>query len=75
MGNFKLIQASGVLPSPARVNEPTRGPLRVGAVQTRFHQDPDEHKAVLAEGIEAAAAAGARPSYWQATVQSWLMNR
>ena len=60
MSNFKLIQASGVLPSPARVNEPTRGPLRVGAVQTRFHQDPDEHKAVLAEGIEAAAAAGAK---------------
>ena len=60
MGNFKLIQASGVLPSPARVNEPTREPLRVGAVQTRFHEDPDEHKAVLAEGIEAAAAAGAK---------------
>ena len=60
MGNFKLIQASGVLPSPARVNEPTREPLRVGAVQTRFHQDPDEHKAVLADGIEAAAAAGAK---------------
>ena len=60
MSNFKLIQASGVLPSPARVNEPTREPLRVGAVQTRFHQDPDEHKAVLADGIEAAAAAGAK---------------
>ena len=60
MGNFKLIQASGVLPSPARVNEPTREPLRVGAVQTRFHEDPAEHKAVLAEGIEAAAAAGAQ---------------
>ena len=60
MSNFKLIQASGVLPSPARVNEPTREPLRVGAVQTRFHKDPDEHKAVLAEGIEAAAAAGAK---------------
>ena len=60
MSNFKLIQASGVLPSPARVNAPTREPLRVGAVQTRFHEDPDEHKAVLAEGIEAAAAAGAK---------------
>ena len=60
MSNFKLIQASGVLPSPARVNAPTREPLRVGAVQTRFHEDPDQHKAVLAEGIEAAAAAGAK---------------
>ena len=60
MSNFKLLQTSGVLPSPARVNEPTREPLRVGAVQTRFHQDPDEHKAVLADGIEAAAAAGAK---------------
>lgn len=60
MSNFKLLQTSGVLPSPARVNEPTHEPLRVGAVQTRFHEDPAEHKAVLAEGIEAAAAAGAK---------------
>ena len=60
MSNFKLIQTSGVLPSPARVNEPTREPLRVGAVQTRFHEDPAEHKAALAEGIEVAAAAGAK---------------
>ncbi len=60
MSKFKLIQAAGVLPSPARVNPPTRKPLRIGAVQTRFHDDPEEHRAVLAEGIEAAAAAGAK---------------
>ena len=60
MSNFRLIEAGAVLPSPARVNQSTREPLRVGAVQTRFHDDPEEHKAVLAEGIEVAAAAGAR---------------
>jgi len=60
MSNFKLVQASAVLPSPARVNEPTREPLRIAGVQTCFHADADEHKAVIAEGIEIAAAAGAK---------------
>ncbi|MSX02220.1 MAG: hydrolase [Actinobacteria bacterium] len=60
MSNFRLIDAGPVLPSPARVKEPVRKPLRIGAVQTRFHDDPEEHKALLAEGIEMAAAAGAR---------------
>jgi len=47
-------------PSHARVHPPTRLPLRVGAVQQRWHQDPDEHRAALAEGIKTAAAHGAR---------------
>lgn len=46
--------------SPARVDPPTRPPLRVGAVQHRWHPDPDEHRAGLAEGIAIAAGAGAR---------------
>jgi N-carbamoylputrescine amidase len=47
-------------PSPARVREPTRPPLRVGAVQHRWHADPAEHEEALAEGIRLAAAEGAR---------------
>ena len=47
------------LPSPARARAPERGVWRVGAVQHRWHPDPDEHRAALAEGVRAAAAAGA----------------
>jgi N-carbamoylputrescine amidase len=47
-------------PSFARVNEPTRPPLRVAAVQHRWHPDPHEHEAALAEGINLAADHGAR---------------
>jgi N-carbamoylputrescine amidase len=45
--------------SPARTRPPVRTPLRVGAVQHRWHPDPAEHRAALAEGIAAAAAEGA----------------
>jgi N-carbamoylputrescine amidase len=61
------------LPSLARVRtaDPTgpdgtdassadRPVLTVGAVQTRWHADPDEHAAVLTDGIVQAAAAGAQ---------------
>src|SRR5689334_14798322 len=47
-------------PSYARVEEPTRPPLRVGAVQHRWHPDPDEHQAALGEGIALAAEQGAK---------------
>lgn len=47
------------LPSPARTRDTDRPPLVVGLVQTRWHEDADEHAAVLADGIAAAAAAGA----------------
>src|SRR5690349_8180358 len=46
-------------PSYARVREPSRPPLRVGAVQHRWHPDPAEHEAALAEGIRLAADQGA----------------
>src|SRR3954451_19147885 len=46
-------------PSLARVEETTRPPLRVGAVQHCWHPDPDEHEATLAEGIRLAAGEGA----------------
>jgi N-carbamoylputrescine amidase len=34
--------------------------LRIGAVQERWHPDPDAHRAALCRGIAMAAAAGAR---------------
>ncbi|HEY8584221.1 MAG TPA: carbon-nitrogen hydrolase [Capillimicrobium sp.] len=54
-----LLTAYDVPRSPARVHEPTRAPLRVGAVQHRWHPDPDEHQEALAEGIRTAAGEGA----------------
>ncbi|HUB72706.1 MAG TPA: nitrilase-related carbon-nitrogen hydrolase, partial [Solirubrobacteraceae bacterium] len=46
--------------SPARVSAPQREPFRIGAVQERWHPDPDEHEAALEAGIRRAAGAGAR---------------
>ncbi|MEV0896150.1 nitrilase-related carbon-nitrogen hydrolase [Actinoplanes sp. NPDC049802] len=51
---------SAVLGSPARVEEPSRPPLRVGLVQHRWRADAAELRRVLAGGIAAAAGAGAR---------------
>jgi N-carbamoylputrescine amidase len=48
------------LPSPARVDEPTREPFRLGAVQQRWHSDPAEHLAALREGAVVAADLGAQ---------------
>jgi N-carbamoylputrescine amidase len=56
----ELITALDPPDSPARVHPPEREPLRVGLVQHRWHPDPDEHRAALAEGIRMAAAEGAR---------------
>jgi N-carbamoylputrescine amidase len=56
----RLITALGdPPPSYARVEESARAPLRVGAVQHRWHPDPDEHRAALAEGVRVAAEEGA----------------
>jgi N-carbamoylputrescine amidase len=56
---IKLIVADGPLPSLARTREPEREPLRVAAVQHRWHADPGEHEGALASGIRMAADAGA----------------
>ncbi len=57
---LKLITAVGAPPeSFARVSEPRRPPLRVGAVQHRWHPDPGEHRAALAGGVAMAAGEGA----------------
>jgi N-carbamoylputrescine amidase len=46
--------------SLARVHDPDRPPIRVGLVQHRWHADPGEHRAALAEGVHLAASEGAR---------------
>ena len=61
MSDLKLITAIGATPpSFARVEEPTRPPLRVGLVQHRWHPEPDEHRAALGEGVRLAADQGAK---------------
>ncbi len=57
---MELITALDPPDSPARVHPREREPLRVGLVQQRWHPDPDEHRAALAEGIRMAAGEGAR---------------
>jgi N-carbamoylputrescine amidase len=60
VSELKLITALGdAPPSLARVEESARPPLRVGVVQQRWHPDPDEHRAALAEGVQVAADEGA----------------
>lgn len=47
-------------PSLSRVKLAEREPLRVALVQTKWHEEPSVHEAVLAEGIAQAAEAGAK---------------
>ena len=60
MSEISLIVAPATPASPARKRPPRRAPLRIGAVQQRWHPDPEEHEAALASGIRLAAGAGAR---------------
>ncbi|BEL03249.1 hydrolase [Actinoplanes sichuanensis] len=55
---MELIRSAGY-DSPARVDEPTRPPLRVGLVQHHWRPDPAELREVLLGGIAQAADAGA----------------
>ena len=57
-----------VAASPAslsRVKPAIREPLRVGLVQTRWHEDAAQHAAALLEGIRMAAEAGAKIVFLQ----------
>jgi N-carbamoylputrescine amidase len=57
---IRLISSAGNVPeSPARVDVARRTPFRIGAVQHRWHPDPAEHEAALAEGVRVAADEGA----------------
>ena len=53
---MKVLRASAILPSPARVTAGSRPPFRIAAVQHRWHPDPAEHRAALGEGVALAAA-------------------
>jgi N-carbamoylputrescine amidase len=55
-----VVVAPRILASPARTRLSERGFYRLGLVQERWHADPDEHRAALAEGIRIAAEHGAR---------------
>jgi N-carbamoylputrescine amidase len=59
MGAIRLITAPAQL-SPARKRPPRRAPLRIGAVQERWHRDPEEHEAALEAGVRLAAGEGAQ---------------
>jgi N-carbamoylputrescine amidase len=51
--------------SLSRVKEPTRKPLRVALVQTKWHSDESNHESVLLDGIAQAAASGAKIVFLQ----------
>jgi N-carbamoylputrescine amidase len=57
---IRLIRASEPPESLARKRPPERPPFRIAAVQHRWHPEPDEHEAALAEGIRMAAGEGAK---------------
>jgi N-carbamoylputrescine amidase len=60
MSDLTLIKAIETTNSPARTTPAIREPFRIGAVQERWHADPDEHQAALWAGIAMAAGEGAR---------------
>ena len=60
MDEFRIVTTPGLHDSPARKRPPRRAPFRIAAVQTRWHPDPAEHEAALAEGIRIAAAERAK---------------
>ena len=61
MTRFEVITRTGdPLPSPCRVEPPTRPVLRVGVVQCAWNPDPAEHRAALRDGIRLAAEEGAQ---------------
>ena len=55
-----VLTAYDVLPSPARVDAPSRALIRVALVQERWHADPAEHRDALVNGVRIAADEGAR---------------
>ncbi len=57
---LELVTAYDVPASPARTRPPRRRPFRIGAVQQRWHPDPDEHAAALTAGVQLAVSEGAR---------------
>lgn len=56
---MKLVTTDGTLPSPARVDAPTRGTVRVAVVQTAWHGDVATQSDVLRNAVASAVGAGA----------------
>jgi len=59
MHDMALLTALGPHISPARTRPSVRAPLRIAAVQQRWHADPAEHAGALEAGIRLAAEQGA----------------
>ncbi len=59
MPEIRVIAAPGVEHSPARKRPAEREPFRIAAVQERWHEDAEEHRAALGLGVRLAAEAGA----------------
>lgn len=60
MTEFEVVRRDVPLPSPLRAaGTPAASPLRVGAVQCAWHEDAEEHLAVLTDGVALAVANGA----------------
>lgn len=57
--HFDLIVSDRPLESPFRGDRTIERPLRIGAVQCAWTPDPDEHEAVLRNGVALAASQGA----------------
>jgi len=57
---LRLIEAPDPPESLARTRPPSRPAFRIAAVQHRWHPDPEEHEAALAEGVQLASEAGAQ---------------
>ena len=72
------MQVIAANPQPSlsqRANRPPSRMVTVAAVQTCWHADPDEHRAVLAAGIAAAAHAGAQIVFLQElTMQRYMAD-
>jgi len=60
MEEIRLILAPDPPDSPARKRPSRRPPLRIAAVQQRWHRDAGEHEGALEAAIELAAGAGAQ---------------
>lgn len=57
---IRVIAASGIPPSPARVRPPSEPPLRVAVVQHEWNHDAQALTAWLDAAVDAAAASGAK---------------
>ena len=67
------VTVAQVQPSLSRVHPPTRNPLRVALVQTKWHSEQSEHLAKLNEAIALAANEGAKIVFLQELTLSRYM--